>query len=155
MSGRIVLAVAPDTPARAIDTAFTLAAERRAALLAVRIWHDPDLPIGGWYHPESTAGWDAAHEKARRELDRALERAKAAYPAVHVTTVVADDDPVQFLSALGIRADLLVVGRSTRPACRDSPVDALVREAACPVLVVPPPWRSSSASPGVPASSAG
>lgn len=143
MSGRIVLAVAPDTAARAVDTAFELAAKRGVPLLAVRIWHDPDLPPGGWFDPESTACWDAASAEARSELDRALERAKAAHPAVHVTTVVADDDPVQFLTALSTRAELLVVGRSTRPRHRDSPVDALVRQAACPVLVVPPPWRSS------------
>jgi nucleotide-binding universal stress UspA family protein len=143
MSGRIVLAVAPDTAARAVDTAFELAAARGAPLLAVHVWHDPDLPLGGWFDPGSTACWDAACARARGELDRALERAKAAHPAVHVTTVVADDDPVQFLTALSIRADLLVVGRSTRPGHRDSPIDALVRQATCPVLVVPPPWRSS------------
>jgi nucleotide-binding universal stress UspA family protein len=148
MSGRIVLAVAPDTAARAVDTAFELAAQRGVPLLAVRVWHDPDLPPGGWFDPGSTARWDAAYARARSEVDHALERAKATYPAVQVTTVVADDDPVQFLSALSIQADLLIVGRSTRPGERTSPVDALVRQAACPVLVVPPPWRSSSTSTG-------
>ena len=149
MSGRIVLAVAPDTAVRAVDTAFELAAERGTALLAVRIWHDPDLPLGSWFDPASTARWDAAQAKAQSELDHALERAEAAHPAVQVTKVVADEDPVLFLTALSVRADLLVVGRSTRPGCEDSPVDALVRRAACPVLVVPPPWRSSSAPTGV------
>ena len=155
MRGPIVLAVVPDTAARAVDTAFELAAQHGTPLLAVRIWHDPDLPLGGWFDPESTVRWDAAHAKAQSELDHALERAKTAHPAVHVTTVVADDDPVLFLAALSICADLLVVGRSTRPGERTSPVDALVRQATCPVLVVPPPWRSSSASPGVLAASGG
>ena len=36
MTGRIVLAVAPGTAERAVDTAFALAAERGSALLAVR-----------------------------------------------------------------------------------------------------------------------
>jgi nucleotide-binding universal stress UspA family protein len=155
MTGRIVLAVAADTAARAVDTAFELAADRGVPLLAVSIWHDPDLPLGGWLRPDCTARWDAAHAKARRELDRRLERARTAHPEVQVTAVVADDDPVTFLTALSTRADLLVVGRSTRPGDRASPVDVLVREAACPVLVVPPPWRSSSSSAGVLASSGG
>jgi hypothetical protein len=68
MTGRIVLAVAPGTAERAVDTAFALAAERGSALL--------------------------------------------------------------------------VVGRSARPGHRASPVDPLVRQAACPVLVVPPARRS-------------
>ena len=143
MTGHIVLAVAPGTAERAVDTAFELAAERGSALVAVRTWHDPDLPLGGWLHPDRTARWDAAHEKARSELDRALAHARAAHPAVYVTPLVVDDDLVPFLSALSTRADLLVVGRSTRPGHRASPVDALVCQAACPVLVVPPARRSS------------
>jgi nucleotide-binding universal stress UspA family protein len=142
MTGRIVLAVAPGTAERAVDTAFALAAERGSALLAIRTWHDPDLPLGGWLQPDRTARWDAAHAKARCELDSALERARAAQPSVHVTPIVVDDDLVPFLSALSTRADLLVVGRSTQPEHRASPVDTLVRQAACPVLVVPSARRS-------------
>ena len=138
MSGRIVLAVAPDTGAEVIETAFTAAAERGVPLLAVRIWHDPDLPVGGWLRPERTTAWDAAHHQARRQLDAALDRGRAAHPDVEVATVVVDDDLVPFLGALSLRAELLVVGRSRRPGREASPVDALVRQAACPVLVVPP-----------------
>lgn len=141
----VLLAVAPGTAERAVDTAFELAAERGLTLIAVRTWHDPDLPLGGWFHPDRTARWDAAHAKARHELDRALERARTAHPAVRVTPVVVADDLVPFLSALSTRAELLVVGRSTRPGHRASPVDALVRQAACPVLVVPPARRWSIA----------
>ena len=72
MRGRIVLAVAPDTAARAVGTAFELAAQRGIPLLAVRIWHDPDLPLGGWFDPESTVRWDATHAKAQSELDHAV-----------------------------------------------------------------------------------
>ena len=52
--------------AEAVDTAFDLAAERGLSLLAVRTWHDTDLPLGGWLGAEATARWDAAHEQARR-----------------------------------------------------------------------------------------
>jgi hypothetical protein len=94
MTGRIVLAIAPDTAERAVDTAFALAAERGSTLLAVRTWHDPHLPLGGWLQPDRTARWDAAHPKARCELDSALERARTAHPAVHVTPIAVDDDLV-------------------------------------------------------------
>ena len=58
MTGRIVLAIAPGTAERAVDTAFALAAERGSSLLAVRTWHDPDLPLGGWLRPDRTARWE-------------------------------------------------------------------------------------------------
>ena len=144
MTGRIVLAVAPRTCPEVIDAAFALATERNAPLLAVRVWHDPDLPLGGWLRPERTAAWDAAHRKARRELDRALERATAAHPEVALSTLVVDDDLVPFLAALSTRAELLVLGRCRRLGHRSSPVEALVRQAACPVLVVPPARRPAS-----------
>lgn len=144
-AGRVVLAVSPDTPTDAVEVAFAHAAERGVPLLAVRAWHDPDLPLGGWLPPGCLARWDAAHATARHELDRAVERARAAHPAVTVTTVVADDDPVPFLAALSAGAELLVLGRSRRPARETSPVDALVRRAACPVLVVPPVRRPLTA----------
>ena len=53
-----------------------------------------------------------------------------------------------FLTALSTRAQLLVAGRSTRLGHRDSPVDALVRQAACPVLIVPPAPRVPSVQRG-------
>src|SRR5689334_12141586 len=123
MIGGIVLAVGPRTSAHVIDTAFGLAAERGAPVLAVRTWHDPDVPLGGWLRPDRTDRWDAAHRAARGALDRALQAARDAHPDVHVATVVVDDDLVPFLAALSVRAQLLVLGRSTRPGLRPSPVD--------------------------------
>jgi nucleotide-binding universal stress UspA family protein len=141
---RVVVAVAPGTSTDAVGTAFELAAERGISVLAVRAWHDPDVPLGGWLRPHGTAQWDALHQKAREELDRAVEHAKAAHPAVEVEMVVVDDDPVPFLAALSARAELLVLGRPRHPGQLVSPVDALIRQAVCPVLIVPPTrWRSS------------
>jgi hypothetical protein len=153
--GRIVLAVAPGTRPEVVDTAFALAAERKIPVLAVRVWHEPDLPLGGWLRPERTAAWDAAHRKAWRELDRALERAKAAHPEVAVSPVVVDDDLVPFLAALSTHAELLVLGRSRRLRNRVSPVDALARQAACPLLIVPPARPPSSIPIGTLAASGG
>lgn len=142
-TGRIVLAVSPDTPAEAVDAAFNRAAERGVSVLAVRLWHDPDLSLGGWLRPERLTCWDTAHREARCELNSALARARADHPEVEVATVVVDDDPVPFLAALSTRADLLVLGRP-RWFGRASPVDALIHQAACPVLVVPRTRRPSS-----------
>jgi CBS domain-containing protein len=76
-----------------------------------------------------------------RQWYRALEPARTAHPTVHVTTVVLDDDLVPILTALSTQATLLVLGRSRQPGNRPSPIDTLVRQAACPVLVVPPARR--------------
>ena len=154
-AGRIVLGVAGGTPPEVVDAAFGLAAERGAPLLAVRVWHDPELPLGGWLTPARTTRWDAAHRNARRGLDRALAGARAAHPAVEVTTLVVDDEVVPFLAALGLRAQLLVLGRCRRLGHRDSPVDALVRHAVCPVLVVPPLRRPSRSPAAAPAAAGG
>ena len=67
-----------------------------------------------------------------------------------MATVVLDDDVVTFLAALSTRAQLLVLGRCRRREHRASPVDALIRQAACPVLVVPPARRPSRAPVGSP-----
>jgi nucleotide-binding universal stress UspA family protein len=134
----IVVAAAPGTATDAVDTAFGLAAERGVPVVAVRAWHDPDVPLGGWLRPHGTATWDALHRKASEELDHAVEHAKTAHPEVEVRTIVVDDDPVAFLVALSTRAELLVLGRPRRRGQQVSPVDELVRQAACPVLVVPP-----------------
>ena len=104
MDGRIVLAVAPGTRPEVVDAAFERAAERGVPLLAVRAWHEPALPLGGWLAPAQLERWDAAHRKARRDLDRALEGARADHPEVEVTAIVVDDDPVPFLAALSTRA---------------------------------------------------
>jgi hypothetical protein len=150
-TGRVVVAVGPGTSAEVVDAAFGLAAERGVPLLAVRTWHDPDLPLGGWLGAERIDRWDAVYRKTRRELDRALEPARAAHAEVDVATAVVDDDLVPFLAALSSRAHLLVLGRSTRLGHRPSPVDVLIRQAACPVLVVPPAHQQSSVPVRLPA----
>jgi hypothetical protein len=71
-----------------------------------------------------------------------VAHAKAAHPAVDVRTVVVDDDPVPFLAALSAQTELLVLGRPRCTGQQASPVDALVRQAVCPVLVVPPTRRT-------------
>ena len=142
--GHIVVAVVPGQSMDVVDTAFELAAERGLAVLAVRASDDPEVPLGGWLRPHGTALRDTLRDKARTELDRAVEQATVAHSAVQVRTVVVDDDLVPSLVALSARAALLVLGRPRRAEQRASPVDALVRQAVCPVLVVPPTRRPDS-----------
>ena len=65
----------------------------------------------------------------------------AIHPQVRVETMVVQDRPTDFLLALSHKAQLLVLGRSTRGALlgliAGSPADTLPRAANCPVLVVP------------------
>src|SRR5689334_14957510 len=130
----VVLVVTPGACGEVVDAAFRAARERGVPLFAVYVWHDPELPLGGWLRSDRIAGWDAAAERARRELDGALRSIRGVHPDVEVTTVVVDDEPEQFLAALSTRAQLLVVGR---PTGTDLPVDALLERVACPVLVLP------------------
>jgi hypothetical protein len=139
--GHIVVAAVPGQSMEVLETAFDLAAERGLAVLAVRASPDPDVPLGGWVRPHGTATWDTLRNKARIELDRAVEHANVTHPAVPVRTLVVNDDLVQSLVALSARAALLVVGRPHRSEQQASAVDALVRRAVCPVLVVPPTRR--------------
>ena len=155
MIGRIVLAVGPATSAEVVAAAFGLAVECRAPLLAVRTWHDPNLPLaGGSRRNTHRAVGRRAPEGAARARRCAGARARATHPDAEVATLVVDDDLEPFLTALSTRANLLVLGRSTRLGHRSSPVDALVRQAACPILVVPP-TRPSSRSGTRPSTSTG
>jgi nucleotide-binding universal stress UspA family protein len=141
----VVLGVAPWTGAAAVELAFAEAAARGAALQAVRVWDDPAVDLGR-PRPDRIAAWDEVHRRARAELERALAAPRAAHPEVPVELVVAQDRAVELLAALTAHAQLLVLGRPRRTAGdggpAGSPVDALLRTAACPVLVVPATARA-------------
>jgi len=136
----VVLAVAPWTCEEVFEFAFRAATERHAPVLAVRTWTNPRIDLGS-LQPERISRWDAAHRRARQELDIALSAWTVAYPDVTVQTMVAQDDAAEFLISLSHRAELLVIGRSVRGALlgafAGSPVQALVTRAQCPVMVVP------------------
>jgi nucleotide-binding universal stress UspA family protein len=146
----VVLGAAPWTTEPVLELAFQEAADRKATLHTVRVWSEPRLDLG-WLRPDRIAEWDTAEERARRDLEHALSAWTLIHPEVPVeTTVVQDHRPADLLLALSHRAQLVVIGRSARGALlttiAGSPVDALLRSAACPVLVVPgetrprPPW---------------
>ena len=141
VTGRpVVLAAAPWTCEEVFELAFRAAAERHAPLLAVRTWTNPRIDLG-WLRPERVGRWDAAHRRARQELDIALSAWTVAYPDMTVQTMVVEDDAAEFLISLSHRAQLLVLGRSGRGALlgaiAGSPVHTLMTRAQCPVMVVP------------------
>jgi nucleotide-binding universal stress UspA family protein len=120
------------------DLSFREAAERRAGLVAVRTWSDPLIDIGS-LRPEELRHWDRTEDRAQRELE--LAPWIVIHPEVSVEIMVVQDRATDFLLALSHRAQLLVLGRSTRGALlgliAGSPAEALLRAANCPVIVVP------------------
>jgi nucleotide-binding universal stress UspA family protein len=139
-SGPVVLGAAPWTVEEVFDLAFREAAERRAGLVAVRTWSDPLIDIGS-LRPEQLRHWDRTEDRAQRELELELSPWIVIHPEVRIETMVVQDRATDFLLALSHRAQLLVLGRSTRGALlgliAESPADALLRAANCPVIVVP------------------
>jgi nucleotide-binding universal stress UspA family protein len=146
--GPVVLGAAPWTGTEVIDLAYREAADRRADLLAVRAWSDPLLDLMST-RSEDLADWDRATSRESEDLELELSPWAVIHPDVRTERMVVQDRPSAFLLALSYRAQLLVLGRSTRGALlgliADSPADALLRSARCPVLVVPasgPPRRT-------------
>ncbi len=136
VNGPVVLGAAPWTAEGVFALAFQAASERRAPLRAVRVWSEAPVDLG-WPRPE----WDCADERARRDLELALSASTVVHPEVPVEMVVVEDRPADILVAVSYGARLLVVGRSARGALlagiAGSPVDDLLRDACCPVMVVP------------------
>jgi len=134
--GPVVLGAAPWTADEVIALAFRAASERKAPLHAVRVWSQPPVDLG-WPRPE----WDGAGERARRELESVLSAWTIAHPEVPVEMVVVEDRPSDILIAVSYCSRLLVLGRSARGALltgvAGSPVDDVLRQTCCPVLVVP------------------
>jgi nucleotide-binding universal stress UspA family protein len=160
--GPIVLGAAPWTEEQAFELAFREAADRRAPLIAVRAWSDPQIDIGS-LRPEQLRDWDRAEDRARCELELELSPWTVIHPDVRIEKMVVQDRATELLLALSRRAQLLVLGRSGRGALlgliAGSPADALLRAAKCPVLVVPDagqprrtwlparPWSRASCGP--------
>lgn len=148
---RSLLLALDDTPGAvaARDLCFALARRTGAAVAALSVLdrphttgaHEP-VPVGGAAFAErrNQARAQAIAEEAAAVL-RACERAAGGFPFRRLTS---EDAPEPALLAAGAGHDLIVVGRDSTlgaEACEDglSPtVEALVRDGARPLLVVPP-----------------
>ncbi|MCB0894049.1 MAG: universal stress protein [Nocardioides sp.] len=119
--------------------AFAAADERGASLEVVHAWK---LPSG---YDEATGADPALSDWEREALDEVetlLRNWRTAYPDVAVVTRVVHQHPAEALVEASARADLLVVVRRVHggpgTAHLGSVARAVLRAAACPVLVVPP-----------------
>jgi nucleotide-binding universal stress UspA family protein len=106
----------------------------------VRAWTEPGIDLG-MLRPDRIAEWDHAEERVLHDLEIALSPWPIIHPELDVRVVAVQDRPAELLVALSHRARMVVVGRSERGGFlggfSESPVSALLREARCPVLVVP------------------
>jgi nucleotide-binding universal stress UspA family protein len=139
-SAPVLLGVAPWTAEVVIDLAFDEAELRETALDAVRIWFDTDVDLGV-PSDRNLARFDAECERAGHELDHALSAWSPLHPRVDVRRLVIEDRTVPALVAFSHRAQLLVLGRSAHGLDEGhrlgSPLESLIANARCPVLVVP------------------
>ena len=112
-----------------------------------------------WTHPtghraDSTAaavdGYAADRQEAERRLTEALAASAGSYPDVTVERVVLHDLDVAYtLERASRRGRLLVAGMGRRSRFAEllygSLGTALVRQASCPVLLIPLGWRNTHA----------
>lgn len=147
---RSILLVLDDTPGAgaARDLALALARRHGARLvmagLSAHLTGMEPTPLGAAAFAERRDTVLTARQQA--ENAAALEAARIAAASTPFETVILDDAPEPALLAAGLGHDLIVVGRDAtlgREACEDGlapAIPALVRDAARPLLVVPPGW---------------
>jgi nucleotide-binding universal stress UspA family protein len=148
---RSILVALDDTPgaAAARDLAFALARRHGARVTGLLVLdrphtldsHEP-VPVGGGaFAIRRNAALAAAVEA---EAAQVLEAAQAAAQGLSFAISRRDEAPEPALLAEGAAHDLVVIGRDStlgREACEDglSPtIEALIRDGARPLLVVPP-----------------
>jgi CBS domain-containing protein/nucleotide-binding universal stress UspA family protein len=127
---------------RALRWAATQAKSWLAEVEAVHAWTMPDM--GADPLAQALADPDELEAQARRELGLVVEGVggpDGAEPVVPVSRTVVRDDPATAILEASDRADLIVVGsRGLGPdgdADLGAVADRVVREARCPVVVVP------------------
>jgi nucleotide-binding universal stress UspA family protein len=111
----------------------------RAEVEAVHAWTVPDM--GADPLAQALADPEELEAQARRELGFVVDGTDGAEPVAPVAHTVVRDDPASAILQASEHADLLVVGsRGLRPdgdADLGAVADRVIREARCPVVVVP------------------
>lgn len=139
-----------DSCSSAVGFALRAAGRRGIPLVAVHTW-TPDLPAD----LEAVCGQPiAAETRARRILDRALDRRDVELAAVPVHGALVRGDPARALVAHSRGAALLVVGTRGRGHLRHAVLGsagrAVLRDGCCPLVVIRhdgvPSARPSAAS---------
>jgi nucleotide-binding universal stress UspA family protein len=147
VSGSIVVGVdGSDASAEALRWAAEEARLRSAALVAVYAWSFiPPQPIGDPGMLAMPAGdlpgqLEAESDAAQTSLERAVEDALGADPAVAVEKKLVEGDAGEVLVDESKAADLVVVGSHGRSGFKAALLGSVSRHvtnhAACPVVVV-------------------
>ncbi|MDO5711035.1 MAG: universal stress protein, partial [Micrococcales bacterium] len=137
--------------AELLEAGFDHAAATGASLEVVHAWDLPDAYANLVEARTRDPEWlDAGTRFIEHELDGWRER----HPDVPVTVRVVYDRPSRAISAAGAEAELVVLVRRPMPAYfgahLGSTARAVLRGAACPVLIVPPhPREKGSADPEI------
>ncbi|WP_028659505.1 universal stress protein [Nocardioides insulae] len=121
--------------------AAAIAESRRAVLEVLHAWHLPVSAYDVMSVPGAidTSAWES---DMRDALAGEVRQALVEHPTVEVRQTVVEANPATMLADLGGRIDLLVVARRAKRFPRGhlgGTARALLREATCPVFVVPPP----------------
>ncbi|MFD8725802.1 universal stress protein [Streptomyces sp. NPDC059629] len=141
-SGRVLLGLDARHPVgNTIDVAFESARARGALLHVVHAW---SLPLGAAEWPFGVPEKDRAtwEDHEVQLLADALRPWHERYPDVPVLQDVLLLSPVKALLHRCGRAALVVVSGGPGPGCGEA-MRTLLREAECPVTVVPTPAASS------------
>lgn len=145
--GRILVGVgSPGETSGLWDVAFPMAAERGAEIVALHAWW-----LGGAFDTVVSDEGDAAcwqHEQARL-IDDELADYVRAFPTVVTHTFVRHEAPAQALVRASCGADLLLLRRQATGRFHrhlGQVTRAVLRDAHCPVEIVPAECRAEGAS---------
>lgn len=121
-----------------LATAFAVAAQAQAELHVVHAWHMVSPYDEAIAHRVPTPEWETEEGRA---IEGLLIDLRMAYPEVQVHVDLVHGQPAYTLVEASGAADLLVISRPAHGGFvhyLGSTARAVIREAACPVLVVPP-----------------
>jgi nucleotide-binding universal stress UspA family protein len=121
----------------ALGWAMAEAARTGAEVDVVTAWHW--RPLLGTVNAATTA--DSVREWTERMVTEVVAHARAAHPEVPLTVTLVEGDAADVLTHAALDGDLIVLGSHrhgrVHHAALGSTIDACVRRAPCPVLVVP------------------
>jgi nucleotide-binding universal stress UspA family protein len=126
-----------------LATAFLVAHRRRAALRVVHVWQRSSS-----HHDAVTPGrsQDAWVEHERTAIEDLIGDLRLAYPDVAARVELIHGQPSFTLSTESKSADLMVISRPEHGGLvhhLGATARGLIRESACPLLVVPPAYDCS------------
>jgi nucleotide-binding universal stress UspA family protein len=128
-----------------LATAFALAAQTSSELRILHAWHLMTPYDEAIAERLPTPEWQIAES---REIDGVLIDLRMAYPDVQVRIDVVHGQPAHTLVEASKAADLLVISRPVHGSFvhhLGATARAVIREAACPLVVVPPLAQSPEA----------